>query len=157
MTARPISVSIVAWLLILSGTIALVTMLVMIVEVNAIMTSNAVAAQELRAKALLPLEALAVILLLGTAIVPIAGIAMLNQKNWGRWLYVVGNPATTAVGIVSGGASATLIPSVIFFVVATFFLFRPIANAYFSGAPTARGAPLTDFERRPLPVVRVIA
>ena len=150
MTARPLSVSIVAWLLIVVGTIALVTMTVMIVGINTIVTSDAVAAQQLRDKAVLPLEVLFAILLLGTAIVPIAGIAMLNQKNWGRWLYVVGNPAVTAVGFAIG-ASENMIPSIIFYVIATFFLFLPRANAYFSGAPTARAAPVADVGRGSLP------
>jgi hypothetical protein len=153
MTARPISVSIVAWLLIVSGTIGLATMTFMVVDINAIVTSNPVAAQELRGRALLPLEVLYVVFLLGAAIVPIAGIAMLNQQNWGRWLYVVGNPTAAAIGVVVWGASATMIPSVVIFIVTTFFLFRPIANAYFSDAPTARGALVTDVERRPLPFV----
>jgi hypothetical protein len=107
MTARPISVSIVAWLLIVSGTIGLATMTFMVVDINAIVTSNPVAAQELRGRALLPLEVLYVVFLLGAAIVPIAGIAMLNQKDWGRWLYVVGNPTAAAIGVVVWGASAT--------------------------------------------------
>ena len=150
MTARPMSVSIVAWLLIVLGTIALVTMTIMIVEINTIVTSNAAAAQQVRDKAVLPLEVLFAILLLGTAIIPIAGIAMLSQKNWGRWLYVVGNPAVTAVGFAIG-ASQTLIPSIIFYVVVTFFLFLPRANAYFSSAPTARAAPAADVGRGSLP------
>ncbi len=64
----------------------------------------------------------------------LSGVFMLSGRNWARWLLV----AWIAFHIVIGfwhSLGAGLVHALLFGVI-LFFLFRPLASAYFRGTPT---------------------
>jgi hypothetical protein len=65
-----------------------------------------------------------------------AAAAMLAGENWGRWLFIVGQPliivAVITVSLLSGGGFVMLAPGVIAYLLVVFIITRPPANTYFS-------------------------
>jgi hypothetical protein len=150
MTARPILISVIAWLLILVGTIWFIIAIILIS--SEIATSNS----EMRQELMLPLGGLYLAVLVHNAIALIAGIAILNRKSWARWLFVLGTPTTALVTAAMAGQVNLDVPptsalQIIEFIVIACILFSPIANAYFSGGQPAHRDPAMDVERRSLP------
>jgi len=62
----------------------------------------------------------------------IAGVAMLNRKNWGRLLYLIKVPLVVAIGAISTSFSPMQIPAIIFYIVLSTLLFTGPSPAYFS-------------------------
>lgn len=112
---RPLSITIISWLLIVFGVIALVAGLRPIVYID-------------RGQLLADFEKHWMVHLSRSAQI-IAGAFMLYGKNWARWLLVV----WLAFHIVVGALHSTvhLLTHVLFFLVGLYFLFRPAASAYF--------------------------
>jgi hypothetical protein len=132
MRTRPTSVTVIAWILILLGGISLITTTVMI---GTAMIDDP-AARELMAKSPIPVPVQYAMTYIGLLIMVVSGVAMLKQRNWGRWLYVVGTVVGFLIGVTTSPVKEAMIPGLVIFVVVTFFLFRPKANAYFSdGGP----------------------
>ena len=120
---RPISVSIIAWYLIVTSGIGLIAITVSI---------NNPIAEELMAKNLLPIPLQYIMGYVGLLISIVAGIAMLNRQNWARLLYVAWNAIGFVIMMLTSPTKALMIPGLVVFAVITFFLFRPKANEYFS-------------------------
>jgi len=128
MHERPKSVAIISWLLIIAGGISVISSLAMM---------NNEVAKELMTQSKLPLPVQYAMQATGLLVMIVCGLSMLRGKAWARTTYV----AWSAVGIVIGFATSpftvTLIPGVLFFLVVTFLLYRPAANAFFRGQSAA--------------------
>ena len=68
----------------------------------------------------------------GLLIMVTSGVAMLKGQNWARLLYVGWSIIAIIIELAVSPMKAAMIPSVAFFLVIVFFLFRPQANAHFS-------------------------
>ena len=128
---RPTSVSVIAWILIVTAGISLLTSTVSL---------NNPMARELMAKSLLPVPLQFVMLYVGLLITIVSGIAMLKGQNWARFLYVGWSAIGFVIGILTSPMKAAMIPGLVVFAVLTFFLFRPKPNEYFSTKDTADSA-----------------
>jgi hypothetical protein len=138
MRTRPTSITVIAWILILLGGISLVATTLMISTgmIDKVMIDNP-AARELISKSPIPVPVQYAMSYAGLLIMFVSGVAMLKGQNWGRWLYVVGTAVGFFIGIMTSPVKETMIPGFVFFVVVTFFLFRPSANKYFSDTEAA--------------------
>jgi hypothetical protein len=114
---RPLSITIISWLFIVFGAIALVAGLWPIVHMN-----GAQLGAEFEKHWMVHLSRSAQI---------IAGVFMLYGQNWARWLLVVWLAFHVVVGALH--SPFHLITHAVFFLVGLFFLFRPGAAAYFRG------------------------
>lgn len=131
MMKRPTSVSIIAWFLIATSLISVITSYTSL--------DNPIA-QELMAKNLLPLSVQYVMLYFGLAISVASGVAMLKGWNWGRTLYVAWSVCGLVIGLVTSPMKLVLIPSAIVLAIIVFFLYRPKVNAFFSSRQAANDA-----------------
>ncbi len=132
MKERPTSITVISWILIVSGGLALI--------MNIVNLYNPMAqemAQKLMAKSLIPVNIQYIITYAGLLITLVCGIAMLKGKNWARLLYVGWSVAGFLIAMVASPLKAFLIPGIIFFSIIAFFLFRPKANEYFKATEAA--------------------
>ncbi|MBS3804978.1 MAG: hypothetical protein KGY54_10550 [Oleiphilaceae bacterium] len=129
MTERPLSITIIAWLLIVMAGISLFFSLMSMndPEVTELMSQNA-----------LPVSVQYGVLYLEILINLTAGAAMLKARNWGRFLYVGWGLIGFLIAAIATPAKLGLLPGLVFFAVIVFFLFRPIANEYFGWSPGGR-------------------
>jgi uncharacterized membrane protein HdeD (DUF308 family) len=118
---RPLSITIISWLFIVFGAIALVAGLWPLVHMNG---AQLIADSEKHW--MVHLSRIAQI---------VAGVGMLYEHNWARWLLVVWLAFHIIVGALH--SSIQMLTHVLFFLVGMFFLFRPAASAYFR-APRAQ-------------------
>jgi hypothetical protein len=128
---RPTSVSVVAWILVVTSGISLFA---------STLALNNPMGRELMAYNLLPIPVQFALLYAGILFTVVAGIAMLKGMNWGRFLYVIWSIVGFLVGFTTSPLKAAMIPSLVVFGIFTFFLFRPKAEAYFSGKGIANDA-----------------
>ena len=132
MKKRPVSVSIISWLLIVMGGISVISTTMMIH--NPMM-------RDLLSKSAIPIPVQFAISYIGLLIMITSGIAMLKGCNWARILYTVWGATGLAIGIVTSPMKMALIPGIVCFAIVVFFLFRPKATAYFSPAEPSSDAP----------------
>lgn len=59
------------------------------------------------------------------------GIALLQGRNWARWLYFFLLPLSLLLGLAVGRLSPTTIVQVVFYCIAVYYLTRPKAVAFF--------------------------
>lgn len=128
MGVRPRSVTIICWILIITGGISLVTTM---------RNLNDLAFRAFRAGSLLPLNVEYHIMRAGLLVTILCGIAMLKRQNWARFLYVGWGVVNFVIALAASPMKAFMIPNLVVFVVIAFFLFGPKANEYFREAPTA--------------------
>ena len=132
MKERPTSITVVSWILIISGVLALI--------MNIVNIYNPMAqemAQKLMSKSPIPANIQYIMTYAGLLITLVCGIAMLKGKNWARLLYVGWSVAGFLIAMVTSPLKTILIPGIIFFLIIAFFLFRPKANEYFKAAEAA--------------------
>src|SRR5678816_2821179 len=111
MPRRPLSITIISWLFIIFGSIALISGLV---------TTDLKSHWYVHVSRFLQI---------------VAGVFMLYGRNWARWLLVAWIAFHIVVGALHG--IGPLLMHVVIFSVILFFVFRPQASAYFS-APNTR-------------------
>lgn len=128
MQDRPVSVTIVGWVLVLLGLLG---------AVGVYMTSDIPDAERNMALSSLSPSAERIIGLAGVAISVICGLAVLKRQNWARWLYVIWNVAAIGLALFTSPATSLLLVPVAILAVTAFFLFWKPANAWFAGAPAA--------------------
>lgn len=116
MKARPLSVTIIAWLFMIFGSIALLSGLLPFAGAS---LTQLIA--EFKMHWMVHLSRLAQI---------ISGLFMLRGHNWARWLLVVWVAFHIVVGALHGWIQ--LLTHVVIFSVILLFLFRPRANQYFA-------------------------
>ena len=124
MKKRPTSISVIAWVLIVIGGIGLIS------TTGTIMI-NSPMLRDIMSKSPIPIPIQYVISYFGILIGVISGVAMLKGKNWARLLYITWNLINFVIGITISPMKATMIPSLVLFLIVTFFLFRPKANEFF--------------------------
>ena len=123
MKQRPLSITIISWLLIVFGAIALVAGLWPIVHMNG-------------GQRIADFEKHWMVHLSRSAQI-VAGVFMLYGHNWARWLLVVWLAFHVIVGALH--SPFHFITHVLFFLAGLYFLFRPAASAYFRGTETDVG------------------
>ena len=116
MKARPLSITIISWLFMIFGSIALLSGLLPFVGAN---TAQLIA--ELKQHWMVHLSRLVQV---------ISGLFMLRGHKWARWLLVVWVVFHIVVGALHGWIQ--FLTHVLIFSVILFFLFRPRANEYFA-------------------------
>lgn len=122
MKKRPTSITVIAWILIVSSVLTAIT---------STMSLNNPMVKELMSRSLLPLPVQYVIMYLGLIITVISGISILKGKNWSRYLYVIWSIIGFVIGITTSPMKAAMIPGGVIFLVIAFFLFRPKINEFF--------------------------
>lgn len=116
MKSRPLSITLIAWLFLIFGSIALLSGLLPLTDAN-----KAQLLAEFKTHWMVHLSRLAQI---------IAGLFMLRGHNWARWLLVAWIAFHIVVGALHGWVQ--LLTHVVIFSVILFFLFRPRANEFFA-------------------------
>jgi hypothetical protein len=118
MNKRLLSITVIGWIFILFGTIALLASLLSIVN-----TDSAHRLADLRTHWVVHLLRMAALL---------SGVLMLYGSNCGRWLLVVWLGLHVVVSILH--TPLELVVHTVLFIVVLYFLFRPAASAYFKGS-----------------------
>ena len=108
MKRRPLSITIISWIFIAFGSIALL--------------SGVLPLADLKSHWYIHLSRILQI---------VAGVFMLYGRNWARWLLVVWIAFHIVVGALNG--VVTLLMHIVIFSVVLFFVFRRDANTYFAG------------------------
>lgn len=122
MKSRPVSVTVVAWIIIATNGLSLVTVTLGLNNPTAI---------ELMNRSPLPVPVQLGIAYFSLLALLVCGVAMLKGRKWARSLYVIISIAGVLIGIATSPVKLLLIPGFIIFVIFVFFLFRPKANEFF--------------------------
>ena len=123
MKQRPLSITLLSWLFIIFGSIALVGGLLPLAGAN---TTQLIA--EFKQHWMVHLSHLAAL---------VAGLFMLRAHNWARWLLVLWIAFHIVIGALHGWVP--LLTHVVIFSAILFFLFRRKASEFFArGAATQR-------------------
>ena len=125
MKVRPLSITIISWLFMIFGSIALIGGLLPLAGANA-----AQLAAEFKTHWMVHLSHLAAI---------VSGLFMLRGHNWARWLLVAWIVFHIVVGALHGWIP--LLTHVVIFSVILFFLFRRNASEYFSSGAAVQRIP----------------
>lgn len=128
---RPISLSIIAWFLIVTAVISVV---------SGIFTLNNPAALEVLAKNPMPLPMQYGMMFVGLVVTLASGIGILKGYNWGRFLYLGWGVLGLIISALTSPMKMTLIPGLLFLVVISFLLFRPKATLFFTRKVAANDA-----------------
>ena len=122
MNSRPKSVTIISWLLIIMASISIV---------SSALTYNNPDVVKLMELSAIPITMQYMIMAVGLLIMIISGIGMLYGKNYARILYVSWTPIAIIISLLTSPAITMMIPSIVFFLIIVFFLFRTESNIYF--------------------------
>jgi hypothetical protein len=126
MRKRPTSVTVIAWILIITGGLAII---VIPFALNSPMT------KEIMNRSRLPISVQYFQAYAGLLVTFVSGIAILKGRNWGRLLYVLWSIIGFVITLVTMPIKLALVPGILFFIVVAFFLYRPKATEYFRGVP----------------------
>jgi hypothetical protein len=141
MKARPHSVMVIAWVLIVQGLIAIgLTPLVW-----RMVFQKAHRIEELMARSSIPLPVQIVLSLLGVLVTLASGAGVFYGRNWGRVLYVTWSVIRFLLGLATSPMKPSMVrmvPGLVLFLVVVFVLFRKRASRYFAGT-----------ERTPIPEI----
>jgi hypothetical protein len=80
----------------------------------------------------LPVSLQHAILALGVMVMTGCGLGILKGKNWARLLYLGWGCFSIAMSLALGTMEVSRLSGLFFYLVIAFFLFRPVANVYFS-------------------------
>lgn len=132
MKARPTSVTILSWFLIITACFSVF---------STMRTLDSSLAQELLKKSSLPIPVQYGMAATHVMVLTICGSWTLFGRRWARTTYLSWSAVSLIVGFATSPFKAIMIPGTVFFVVVTFLLFRPKANAFFADAERDEGAP----------------
>jgi hypothetical protein len=124
MTYRPISITIIGWILIVLGTLGLLDSII------ATMVTNP-STDEILAQSPIPIPIQHAMSIAGSVVTLVSGYFLLRGRNWARYLYVVWSAIGMVVALLTTRMKIMLIPGAIIFFVIAFFLFHPTSNAFF--------------------------
>ncbi len=121
---RPKSVTVIAWLLIASCLIGLVSTSIFLLNpaVNEILQQDRI-----------QLYTHYLTVYIGLIFCIVAAFAMLKRRNWGRLLYVILGVVGYIIGFFTMPISITMLPGLIVFIIFVFLLYRSNVNEYFKG------------------------
>ncbi len=125
MNKRPLSVSIIAWLLIVFGALSAVAIP---------FTLGNPMTQELMAKSMVPIPVQYFMMFAGVLISIVTGIFMLKGANWARMLYIIWGALGFLFSFITSPAKAAVIPGFVIYLIVAFFLLRPKATAFFTAS-----------------------
>jgi len=129
MSKRPISLTIIGWLLIIAGGIILITNLGSLSKVKETTSSSSIYILQL------------IYNYVKVSFALISGIGILNRRNWARFLYLICWIGYLVIYIVRLKPMTTgVIGATILFLITVFYLFRPKANDYFAGRKSINNA-----------------
>lgn len=123
MKDRPKSITIISWFLIITSVISIAS--------TAFTYDNPEVVKMMELSAM-PITLQYILMVIRMAITISCSVLMLKAKNIGRIVYVGWTIISLIIGLFTSPAKAMMIPGVVFFLIITFFLFRPKANEYFS-------------------------
>lgn len=129
MKVRPTSVTVIAWIFIVSGVVSIITLLLS----KALTDPKALA---LMSKSLLPISVQFAMMFIGLTVTIVSGIGLLKGLNWARLLYVIWSVIGFVIGLITSPAKVAMIPSIVFFLIVTAFLFSPKVTEYFLPQPS---------------------
>src|SRR6266404_7912081 len=115
MSKRPTSVTVIAWIIIVTSVLSLVSVLFTIAMNNPM-------ARELMAKSPVPIPLQYLMSFLGLIIAITAGIFMLKGANWARMLYIGWGAFGLLFGLFTSPLKLMLIPGVVIYAIFVFFL-----------------------------------
>jgi hypothetical protein len=125
MDKRPLSVTIIAWFLIVASLYSAFTFS---------STFNNPIAQQILAQSPVPRSVLMAISAFNLVLNLVVGVALLKRQDWGRYVYVAFGLIGIVVGFFTSPIRSVILISIIFLAVFAFFLFRKPANDWFRGA-----------------------
>jgi hypothetical protein len=129
MTKRPLSITVISWIFIAFGGIALPISLLPLVDSSA---ANRMAGHRFEFWLTTVIQLLALI----------SGVFMLYRFNWARWLLVVWVGYHIILSALH--SLSELLVHTLLFAVVLYFVFRSQASAYFRGARAAAAADSVD-------------
>lgn len=122
MHKRPLSVTIIAWFLIVTSLFNLFSILTM--------ANNSIVAKML-AESPLPHAVHQAFGIASTVIALICGYGILKGFNWARFLYLAAGVLGLVFNVVTVPMISVIVMGIVMLAVIAFFLFRPEANAWF--------------------------
>lgn len=125
---RPTSVTVIAWFLIVTSLISLVSSYV---------SMDNPLVRELMSKSLLPLSVQYAMMFVGLIVTVATGVAMLKGLGWGRLVYFAWSAVGLVIGLATSPMKMAMIPGAVLLAIFAYFLYRPKANAYFGGQVAA--------------------
>lgn len=122
MNKRPLPVSIVAWYLIVTGSILLVSTVVTMVHpvVNEMLSMGQT-----------PVAMQYVFRFLGIGVILTAGVAILKGKNWARFLYLGWGVIGITIDAVSTPSISYILPEILIYLMILINLLTPKATMFF--------------------------
>jgi hypothetical protein len=123
MNKRPTSITVIAWIMLISAAFSLLA---------SIFTINNPRVQEMMAKNPIPTPVQYLMLFGGVTISIVSAIFILRGANWARLLYIWWSGFGFVIAFLTSPAKPMLIPGVLLYLTVVFFLLRPKASAYFS-------------------------
>lgn len=139
MTTRPTSVTVIAWIIITTSCLSVVSVPFAV---------NNPMAQELMAKSPIPISMQYGISSLGLIISISAGAFMLKGANWARILYLGWCAFGLVFGFLASPLKLMLILGGLIYVVFAFFLLAPKASAYFTAPSHLENTRITSAARQ---------
>jgi hypothetical protein len=122
---RPVSLSILGWIIIVTNAIALVVWP---------WTLHNPTTQAVLARSLLPVPLALALAIASEALSLVAGIGILKGRAWARTLYTVVTLAGFAISLATSPFKLLLLPGAALTALFLYLLYRPAASAYFRGA-----------------------
>jgi uncharacterized membrane protein YfcA len=124
MPQRPLSITIIAWFLILSSVWGVFSIWT---------TRNDPLVQQMAAASPVPASMQLASQFITTILTIIFGIGMLKGRNWGRWGFIILSLLGAALAFLISSSVAIALVSLLMTSVFAFFLFRKPANEWFAG------------------------
>ena len=123
MRERPLSISVIGWLFLLMAIIMVCGLLISIV--------NPAYRERLLALNHLSLHTQYSMLIISAVISGVAGMGVLRQQGWARWVYLFWSIIGFAVYSLTGAFEPDMVPGMLLAIVIIVFLFAPGANRYY--------------------------
>ncbi|WP_018247528.1 hypothetical protein [Orenia marismortui] len=122
MKKRPTSITVIAWILIITGGLSLI---------GTTFSLNNPEVIKIMEKSPVPIFIQNIIMYVGLIITITSGIAILKGLNWGRYTYVIWSIFSFIFSLLTSPMKMAMIPGLVILLIVIFFLFRSPANNYF--------------------------
>jgi hypothetical protein len=129
---RPASITVISWILIIGGALAIF---------GATSRFNRPEAREHMNTMPIPITLQMARTYIGHAITILCGVTMLKGKNWARLFLTIWYSLGFLLGFIVSPHKLLLLPSFLLFLLLSYFLFRPASNLYFAKTPPGDNPP----------------
>lgn len=123
MGTRPRSITIISWFIIVFGLLNIIVSIANLINPFA---------QAFFENGDMPLWIYSTIGISAGLLSIVFGFGMLNGHGWARILFLFDLIVSTVIGFINSTEKLSIIPIAIVYLIIVFFLFRPVANQYFS-------------------------